>query len=74
MKKIYNTLQYNRRKKYLSQKNVADALGFQSTDRISRWESGQTYPHLVNALKLSKIYGVCVEDLYPVSPEDAQPE
>jgi transcriptional regulator with XRE-family HTH domain len=64
--KIINTLQYHRRQHYLSQKHIADLLGFQSTDRISRWEAGLAYPHLVNALKLAKLYDVSVEELYPL--------
>jgi len=74
MEKIHNTIRQYRQALYLSQKHVADHLGFQSTDRISRWETGLTYPHLLNALKLAKLFGVRVEDLYPDTPDDSQPE
>ena len=74
MKKIQTTQKELRLRKGLAQLDVANHLGFRSTDRISRWESGLTYPHLVNALKLAKLYDVSVEELYPDILEDSVSE
>lgn len=62
---IPNNLKQIRKACGLSQVSVAKKLGFKSSDRISKWEYGQMYPHMVNLLKLSLIYGVKVEELYP---------
>ena len=64
MNHIPNTLREHRRKMKLTQTQVAQALGLQCTDRISKWEQGLTYPHIVNLFKLAKLYGVQVEELY----------
>jgi transcriptional regulator with XRE-family HTH domain len=64
MKYIPNKLREYRKAKGLSQRDVADYLGFRSTDRISRWEGGLTYPHVANLLKLVKLFGVSAEILY----------
>ena len=50
--------------KGLRQLDVACALGFSSTDRISKWEEGLAYPHIINWIKLSRLYGVKPEELY----------
>ncbi len=63
--KIPNTLREHRLKAGLLQSDVARELGFKSTDRISRWEQGQTYPHVVNLFKMARLYGVKAEYLYP---------
>lgn len=64
MKNIQNNLRLYRKQKGLTQLQVAQELGFKSTDRISKWEKGTMYPHLVNFLKLLKIYGAQPHDLY----------
>jgi transcriptional regulator with XRE-family HTH domain len=61
---IPNILKEQRKKAGLTQLQVAQYLGFKSTDRISRWETGLTYPHVLNLLKLAKLFGVKAEDLY----------
>jgi transcriptional regulator with XRE-family HTH domain len=55
------------RRKYLgfTQRQVANMLGFVSEDRISHWEKGVAVPHLVNLFRLSKLYGVLPQELYP---------
>ena len=70
MNKIPNTLKEHRLRKGLVQLDVANYLGFRSTDRISRWEAGVMYPHIINALKLAKFYGVSIEDLYPIKLDE----
>jgi transcriptional regulator with XRE-family HTH domain len=62
---IPNTLREHRKSAGLSQLEVAVKLGFKSSDRISKWEQGLTYPHVMNLFKLAKIYGVKSEELYP---------
>ncbi len=53
-----------RNAKGLRQVDVTCALGFSSTDRISKWEEGLAYPHMLNLIKLSRLYGVEPEELY----------
>ena len=61
---IPNTLREHRKRMKLTQNQVAQALGLQYTDRISRWEQGLTYPHVVNLFKLAKLFQVSAEKLY----------
>lgn len=51
-----------RRRKDLSQQQVADLLGV-SRQTISNWECGQGAPALDKALELARIYGVSLDDL-----------
>jgi len=62
---IPNNLKQCRKACGLTQVAVAEKLGFHSSDRISKWEYGQMYPHMVNLLKLSIIYDKKPEELYP---------
>lgn len=62
---IPNNLKEIRKACGLTQVAVAKRLGFHSTDRISKWEYGTMYPHMVNLLKLSIIYDKRPEELYP---------
>lgn len=72
MNHISNTLREHRKKANLKQSDVAHALGLKSTDRISRWEQGLTYPHVVNLFKLCKIYKVLPHELYIELLNDSQ--
>lgn len=63
-KTIQNNLRECRNRVNLKQIDVAQVLGFKSEARISRWEKGTAYPHALNLLRLAKIYGVKVEELY----------
>lgn len=62
---IPNRLLFYRELHRLLQTDVAQALGLASTDRISRWEQGQAFPHLLNLFKLAHLYRVAPQDLYP---------
>ncbi len=64
MKTIPNSLKEARIACGLSQVEVAEKLGLESHDRISKWEHGRMYPHMVNLLKLSVIYNKRPEELY----------
>lgn len=60
-----NMLRHYRKQKGLRQIDVAHRLGFTSPDRISLWEKGWAFPSLTNLFKLSVLYGVPSEELYP---------
>ena len=53
-----------RKQKGVTQKQVAEHLGMNSLDRISKWEHGTLHPHVLTAIKLAKFLGVKVEDFY----------
>ena len=61
---IQNKLREHRLKIGLRQLDVADKLGFCTTDRISKWEKGTAHPSIFNLFKLAKIYGVKADELY----------
>lgn len=65
MKYIPNNLRALRWQKGLYQKQVAEYLGIQGTDRISRWEKGLAYPDVQNFMKLMDLFGVSAHDIYP---------
>ena len=62
---IPNNLKSIRKSCGLTQLQVADKLHLNCHDRISKWEHGTMYPHMVNLLKLSIVYGKKPEELYP---------
>jgi DNA-binding XRE family transcriptional regulator len=64
MKTHNNNLKEYRMKKKLSQFEFAVSLRLKSTDRISQWENGKLFQHILNALKLAKLYGTTVEKLF----------
>ncbi len=47
-----------------TQKQVAALLGLKCEDRLSHWERGSAMPSTVNLLKLLKIYGINIQDVY----------
>ena len=59
-----NRLREHRKKHKLLQSQVAQLLGFTSTDRISFWERGTAAPSIVNLFKLCHIYRASPFDLY----------
>lgn len=65
MKTIPNSLKEARMACRLSQVEVALRLGLESHDRISKWEHGRMYPHMVNLFKLGRLYGKNPYELYP---------
>lgn len=62
---IHNTLRMHRKQAGLRQREVAQALGLASSDRISRWEHGMAVPQLKNLFRLAALYRVMPKDLYP---------
>ena len=70
-------LSFLRKKKGLSQENLADEMNV-SRQAVSKWESGNVMPSLDNLIYLSKLYGVTIDSLIDDSqdlpPEPAPPE
>jgi transcriptional regulator with XRE-family HTH domain len=62
---VPNKLLEHRKRVGLTQRQVATLLGFVSDERISRWEKGDGVPHIVNLFRLSKLYEVTPQKLYP---------
>ena len=62
---IRNNLREHRKRLGLTQRQVADRIGFESTDRISRWEKGLTFPHITNLGNLCRLFKVSPDALYP---------
>ncbi len=62
---IPNSLRAHRKRAGLRQLDVARMLRFSGMDRISLWEQGKAFPNVLNLLRLSVIYGVPPEELYP---------
>ena len=61
---IANNLRTIRRSHNLTQMDLAQLLGIQSTNRISRWENGLSYPDVPNFMKILEIYEVGVKEIY----------
>lgn len=57
---LYNAIMYYlnaiRISRSMTQQQVAKALGFNTQNRISRWESVVTYPRIQNFMKLGKLH------------------
>jgi transcriptional regulator with XRE-family HTH domain len=50
----------------LSQKQVADELGYDSVQFVSNWERGLRTPPGKTLLKLSKMYNISADALYEI--------
>lgn len=55
-------LQVLRRKKGLSQENLAESIGI-SRQAIAKWESGKSYPDINNLIQLSDLFKVSIDSL-----------
>jgi len=64
MNKTPNNLRLYRKQAGLFQREVAQALRLDCTDRISHWEKGTAVPSLINLFRLASIYKVSPQDLY----------
>lgn len=62
--KIPNNLRKYRKIRGLKQKDVAFLLGLKSASRISRWETGKSFPSTRHALQLTIIYKAEWDDLF----------
>lgn len=63
-------LQY-RKRSGLSQEDLAEKIGV-SRQAVSKWERAEASPDTDNLIILAKIYGVSLDDLLNVNPEDAK--
>jgi transcriptional regulator with XRE-family HTH domain len=59
---FYEKLQELRKRKGLTQEELADAL-FVSRTAVSKWESGRGYPNIDSLKAISKFFGVTVDEL-----------
>lgn len=64
-KRFQNTLREHRVRIGLRQIDVAQKLGLDCADRLSRWENGLAIPNIVNLFRLSTLYKIAPEQLYP---------
>jgi len=64
MNKTPNNLRLYRKQAGLFQKEVAQLLKLDCTDRISHWEKGTAVPSLINLFRLAAIYKTSPQDLY----------
>lgn len=55
----------------LSQKDVADKLGYSSAQFISNWERGLSSPPMHTLKKLAEMYNVNVDEMFDVILESA---
>lgn len=60
-----NRLRERRKELGLSLRAVAARLGLKDHAWISRWEGGYILPSLTNCFRLSILYEVSVEELFP---------
>lgn len=63
-KNIPNRLKQCRKHRGLSQKELADLMGFKDTTWISRWENGDVLPNLVSAVRLSVLLDIPMNNLF----------
>jgi transcriptional regulator with XRE-family HTH domain len=69
-KTLSQFLKQAREKADLSQRQVADELGYQSAQFISNWERGISSPPMKTLKRLGELYRVSAEDLYEIMVED----
>lgn len=70
---LENSLYKSRKKKGLSQEEVAEKLGV-SRQTISKWETEETVPDIYQAKKLAKIYGLSLDELIDVDLDQKEIE
>lgn len=68
-----NSLYKSRKRKGLSQEEVAEKLGV-SRQTISKWETEETIPDIYQAKKLAKIYGLSLDELMDVGMDQKEIE
>jgi transcriptional regulator with XRE-family HTH domain len=62
--KYPNSLRRHRKNAALRQREVALALGLNTTERISKWENGHSIPALWSLFQLAMLYHVSPQELY----------
>lgn len=66
---VSNRIREYRKKKHLSQKQLAELLHVHQT-AISQWENGKTEPDIAKMEKLSEILGASIDRLMCVKQEE----
>lgn len=61
---VPNAIRQYRKARGLSQRELANILGFKDKAWISHWENGKAIPNLISAIKLSVFLGVPVNELF----------
>ena len=64
--KLSKLLKSSRQKANLSQIEVANHLGYSTSQFISNWERGLSSPPLEVVKKLAKFYGISSDDLFDI--------
>lgn len=62
MYRLCEALNYQRENSKLSQHQLAKLTGISQVN-LSRWESGNAIPSIVNCVKLADFYGISLDDL-----------
>lgn len=63
---IVNTganIKHYRREKGMSQKELADKMGYKAQSAVAAWENGYKMPRAARLIKLAEILGVTVDEL-----------
>ena len=60
-------LQYLRKKAHMTQKELADTIGY-SEKAISKWETGKAVPPLVTIQSIAKVFNTTIDDM--IEPKD----
>lgn len=66
---ISTNLTFLRKSKRLSLEDVADAIHV-SRQAVSKWESGETTPDLINTIALAKFYDVSIDALVSIDTQN----
>jgi transcriptional regulator with XRE-family HTH domain len=69
-KTLAQFLRQARERAHLSQRQVADELGYQSPQFISNWERGLSSPPVKTLKHLGELYSISAGDLYEVLVQD----
>lgn len=59
---IGEKIKFIREQKALSQSEMGDSL-YVSSQAVSNWERGKSYPDLKNIIRISELYGISLEEL-----------
>ena len=66
---IGNSLKFHRERFNLSQTQLSKQIGI-NQQNISRWESNQYFPNIMQCIKLANFYGISVDYLVGYENED----
>ncbi len=67
---LKNYLQQKRKAAGLSQRDVADKLGYQTPQFVSNWERGVAYPPVKDLKTIANLYKVSAEEIFQYILDD----